>query len=71
MRYSLGSSQSGEDPLHPLHCDTVWGVADLVAPLRKLGLAEAFDSDGQFLGLSEAPDVHIEKVFHQVTAAAV
>ena len=49
----------------------MWGVADLVAPLRKLGLAEAFDSDGQFLGLSEAPDVHIEKVFHQVTAAAV
>lgn len=44
-----------------------WGVEDLVAPLRTLGLSQAFDGDGQFLQLSSAPDVHIEHVFHKAS----
>ncbi|KAL1530318.1 hypothetical protein AB1Y20_001227 [Prymnesium parvum] len=43
----------------------VWGVEELIPQLRKLGLAEAFDGHGQFLQMSNSPDVTISNVLHK------
>jgi len=42
-----------------------WGVADLTDALRDLGVSEAFDGRGAFLGMIDDPDVVIGSVLHK------
>ena len=39
-----------------------WGSTSLVGALRQLGLASAFDADGQFLPMSDDPTLHLSDV---------
>ena len=41
-----------------------WGASSLKTALRALGLLSAFDGSGQFLELSDEPDLHLDEVLH-------
>ena len=42
-----------------------WGASSLKPPLRALGVSASFDGSGQFLGMSDDQELHIDDVIHK------
>ena len=42
-----------------------WGASSLKPLLRTLGVSASFDGSGQFLGMSDDPELHIDDVIHK------
>ena len=63
----LGSLRRSKIRLSLPRFKAEFGVEDLVAPLREMGLKQSFGGNGQFLRLCDDAGVHIGQVLHKTT----